>query len=94
MRFKAFSSEEQMLYRQLNLRENIITAYEVMARSTLQRIVEVVQLANKNPTLDHEDLAKLWNSKVTKSPSALSEEVTTHYVKTSVDVFNRCLQHV
>ena len=81
-----------MLYRNLNLREASVTAYEVLARSTLQRVLEVVQFANRHPDLDHEGLSREWNKKVQKSVSALSEEITAHYVRLAIDVYNRCLQ--
>ncbi len=93
MMFREFATEEAMIYRNANLREDCVTSYEVMARTTLQRIMEMVVFSQRHPGLDHQQLSELWNKNVKKSVSALSEEVTANYVKLSIDVYNKALQH-
>mmetsp|Transcript_1335 Transcript_1335/g.3442 ORF Transcript_1335/g.3442 Transcript_1335/m.3442 type:complete len:966 (-) Transcript_1335:177-3074(-) len=91
MVFRQFTTQASMLYRNLTLREKTVTAFETMARSTFQRILEIVQFANFHPSLDPAKLASLWNEKVEMSRSGLSEAVTEHYVRVGLEVYNRCL---
>lgn len=46
-----------MIYRNEKLREECVTYYAVMARTTLQRIMEMVVFSQRHPGLDHQQLS-------------------------------------
>lgn len=84
-------------WRSVNLREASVVHFEAFARSTIQRIYELMAFKVRRESIvgggkvSAKQLADLWRQNVTQSTSALSEPVSDSFVDTAVKVHDRVL---
>lgn len=93
--FKILETEEALYFEAFNLRERLITDVSALARTTYQRIHEIVLFKQRigkvlGSTVTNKRLAEEFN-KHAKLASA-SEEVTTEFVQHSLAIFERALK--
>ena len=83
-------------WRSVNLREMSVVHFEAFARSTIQRIYELMAFKARRESVgggkvSAKQLADQWRQNVTQSTSALSEPVSDSFVDTAVKVHDRVL---
>lgn len=87
---------DQCYWRSVNLREASVVHFEAFARSTIQRVLELLAFKQRRETvqgskISGKQLADLWRQNVAQSGSALSEPVTDSFVDTALKVHERAL---
>ena len=94
--FEELETADQCYWRSINLREASVVNFEAFARSTTQRVFELLGVKLRKETtqgvrLSAKDLANMWRQTVIQSGSALSKVVTDSFVDTAVKVHERML---
>ena len=87
---------DQCYWRAVNLREAFVVHFEAFARSTVQRVFELLAFKQRREAvqggkLSGKQLAELWRQNVAQTGSALSEPVTDSFVDTALKVHERAL---
>ncbi|CAK9022735.1 unnamed protein product [Durusdinium trenchii] len=92
--FEKLSSPDEAYWRAVNLREQVVTDFESLARDVSQRVFELVGYRNlmkttHNRELNNKDLAAAWKQHVIQCESKFSDKVTENFVDTAMKVYNR-----
>jgi len=94
--FEVLETSEDCYWRSVNLREASVANFEAFARSTVQRVFELVAFKTRKETVLSQKvsakiLGDLWRSNVIQTGSACSESVTDSFVDTAINVYERAL---
>ncbi|CAJ1453003.1 unnamed protein product, partial [Effrenium voratum] len=95
MKFIVVQDTKDLLQRSISIREKVTSKYDAVARTTMQRILEVMafkavheQTAGK---LASSKVAELWKQAVEESSSNLTDRVSPDYVDVAIRVYEKVL---
>ncbi|CAE6968482.1 unnamed protein product, partial [Symbiodinium sp. CCMP2456] len=93
--FRVLPTASAMAWSSINVREEYITAFDGLARSTLQRILEIVQMRKmctaEFGVMSIPAFARHWEQHFKKSSSQLSEEVKEKYIEKALRLYDNVL---
>ena len=94
--FQLAASQEKLYFSGISIRENYGTGFDLLFRSTVQRIYELaIYRDSQTAKMTYKEVAQKWKSSVTFS--TITEEGDakdwSSFVEVALSVYDRCLKH-